>query len=94
VNLPHFCHSSEKQQLEQVEFDFIRALEQINHRTAGGARAAPTLVFLDYLSCSPRFGVFLESSKRDGMTLRFSKQSNSLSNYVTGSEGGEDDVFW
>jgi len=40
-----------------------------------------------------RFGVYLEASKRDGMTLRFSKYSNPLSNYVTGSKGGVDDFL-
>jgi len=37
------------------------------------------------------FGVFLELSKLDDMTLRCSKFSNLSSNDVTGSEGGVDD---
>jgi len=39
------------------------------------------------------FGVFLEPSKRDGITLRFSKYFNPLSNYITGREGGVDDFL-
>jgi len=67
----------------------------INPGTAGECKVAPPSFFLNISVARRnfplRFGGFLEPSKPDEMALRFSKKSNPLSNYLTGSEGGVDD---
>jgi len=68
--------------------DYHVSLEARRH--AGHVTCRPSLA---YCPLTVRFGVFIEPSKQDEITLKFSKYSKPLLNDVTGSEGLEDDFL-
>jgi len=62
--------------LQQNSVNVAVNVKCLNPRTAGGAKAAPFIVFLLYISCPSEFSIALrripiEPSQHDGMTLRF-----------------------